>query len=321
MTECISLPRPVSDSSSTTSTRRQRAPANRYSPSPARSSRRWIATSGTPRPRLPSLSSRTSSTSAWPPACRPGAPPKMTSCIDWPRIAPGDCSPSAHSTASVTLDLPEPLGPTMTLTPGPNSSLVRSGKDLKPLTVMDFRYTAAPYDSPACCCFQASFGHGLQRRLRGLLLGILLGAPHAAADLLAADRGLDGEGAVGRRALFVDHGVAHQLSSPRQPLLQRRLVVHRVLERVLDLRRGRVHHRLGGRVVAEGQITGADHRLDDRGQNTLGGDERLEPRRRRFRRRGAQPVGNPEALGHRPARATRHCLCADLGQPARPEAL
>src|ERR1700742_5041558 len=115
----------------------------------------------------------------------------MTSCIACPRTAAGDCSPSAHSTASVTLDLPEPLGPTMTLTPGPNSSLVRSGKDLKPLTVMDFRYTAAP----ACCCFQASFGHGLQRRLRGLLLGILLGAAHAAADLLAADRGLDGEGA------------------------------------------------------------------------------------------------------------------------------
>ena len=144
MTECISLPSPVSDSSSTTSTRRQRAPARRYSPSPARSSRRWIEISGTPRPRLPSLSSRTSSTSAWPAACRPGAPPKMTSCIDWPRTAPGDCSPSAHRTASVTLDLPEPLGPTITLTPGPNSSLVRSGKDLKPLTVIDFRYTPPP---------------------------------------------------------------------------------------------------------------------------------------------------------------------------------
>src|SRR5438270_5702869 len=99
-----------------------------------------MATSGTPRPRLPSLSSRTSSTSACAPAWRPGAPPKMTSCIDWPRTAPGDCSPRAHSTASVTLDLPEPFGPTITLTPGPNSSLVRSGNDLKPLSVIDFRY-------------------------------------------------------------------------------------------------------------------------------------------------------------------------------------
>src|SRR5438270_2615262 len=99
-----------------------------------------MATSGTPRPRLPSLSSRTSSTSACAPAWRPGAPPKMTSCIDWPRTATGDCSPSAHSTASVTFDLPEPFGPTITLTPGPNSSLVRSGNDLNPLSVIDFRY-------------------------------------------------------------------------------------------------------------------------------------------------------------------------------------
>ena len=44
MTECISLPRPVSDSNSITSTSRQRAPASRYSPSPARSSRRTIDT-------------------------------------------------------------------------------------------------------------------------------------------------------------------------------------------------------------------------------------------------------------------------------------
>ena len=58
----------------------------------------------------------------------------------WPRTAPGDCSPSAQRTASVMLDLPEPLGPTITLTPGPNSSRVRSGKDLKPLSVIDFRY-------------------------------------------------------------------------------------------------------------------------------------------------------------------------------------
>src|SRR3954466_14020943 len=66
----------------------------------------------------------------------------MPSCIDCPRTASGDCSPSAHRTASVMFDLPEPLGPTITDTPGPNSSLVRSGKDLKPLRVSDFRCTA-----------------------------------------------------------------------------------------------------------------------------------------------------------------------------------
>ena len=41
-TECISLPRPVSDSTSTTSARRQRAPLRRYSPSPSRPSLRRI---------------------------------------------------------------------------------------------------------------------------------------------------------------------------------------------------------------------------------------------------------------------------------------
>src|SRR5205823_10712517 len=102
------------------------------------------------------------STSALRPACRPGAPPKITSCIDWPRTAIGDCSPSAHRTASVTLDLPDPFGPTITLTPGPNSSLVRSGNDLKPLSVIAFRYTGVPV--PAQRSLQL-----LQCRLRGFL--------------------------------------------------------------------------------------------------------------------------------------------------------
>jgi hypothetical protein len=36
--------------------------------------------------------------------------------------------------------LPEPLGPTITLTPGENSRLTRSGKDLKPFIDIDLRY-------------------------------------------------------------------------------------------------------------------------------------------------------------------------------------
>ena len=83
--------------------------------------------------------SSTTSTSAWSRAWTPWPPAKITSCIDWPRTASGDCSPIAHSTASVTLDLPEPLGPTTTDTPVENSSRVRSGKDLKPFRVSDLR--------------------------------------------------------------------------------------------------------------------------------------------------------------------------------------
>jgi hypothetical protein len=36
-------------------------------------------------------------------------------------------------------DFPEPLGPTITDTPGENSSFIRSGKDLNPRTVMERR--------------------------------------------------------------------------------------------------------------------------------------------------------------------------------------
>ena len=138
-TECDSLPRPVSESTSRTSTSRQRAPLRRYSPSPLRSSRRRIEISPSGRSMAPSELSSTSSTSAAERACTPLPPPKMTSCIDCPRTASGDCSPIAHSTASVTFDLPEPLGPTTTDTPGAKSSLVRSGNDLKPLRVSDLR--------------------------------------------------------------------------------------------------------------------------------------------------------------------------------------
>src|SRR2546425_12873291 len=92
---------------------------------------------------VPSELSSTISASAELRGCTPWPPPKITSCIDCPRTARGDCSPMAHSTASVTFDLPEPFGPTTTLTPGPKSSRVRSGKDLKPFSVSDFRSTSA----------------------------------------------------------------------------------------------------------------------------------------------------------------------------------
>ena len=171
-TECISLPRPVSDRISITSTSRHLAPLMRYSPSPARLSRRRIETSPTGRSSPPEALSSTTSTSASARAWTPWAPAKITSCIDWPRTASGDCSPIAHSTASVMLDLPEPFGPTITDTPGENVSRVRSGKDLKPFRVIELRCT--PYLR----------GQGVQRRLGGGLLGVLLRAPGAAGERL-----------------------------------------------------------------------------------------------------------------------------------------
>jgi hypothetical protein len=61
----------------------------------------------------------------------------------WPRTASGLCSPNAQRTASVMFDLPQPLGPTMTLTPGENSRRVRSGNDLNPLMVIELRCTGS----------------------------------------------------------------------------------------------------------------------------------------------------------------------------------
>src|SRR3954447_26051691 len=127
--------------------------------------------------RPPSELSITTSTSAslrdgtpWPPA-------KITSCIVWPRTASGDCSPSAHSTASVMFDLPEPFGPMITAMPGANSSRVRFGNDLKPLSVSDLR------------CMGSVLVERLQcSKSSGLLRG-LLAFPCTAADFLALDLG------------------------------------------------------------------------------------------------------------------------------------
>src|SRR5215213_4331934 len=97
-------------------------------------------------------------------------------------------------------DLPEPFGPTTTDTPGPNSSRVRSGKDLKPFSVIDFRCKPSPVSQLVLVG-----GHGrvgvqrLQRDPRGLLLGVLLRAPRAATDRRSVDGGDDLERAVVRR--------------------------------------------------------------------------------------------------------------------------
>src|ERR1700728_4040029 len=131
------------------------------------------------RSTVPSELSSTISTSAALRACTPRPPPKITSCIDCPLIASGDCSPIAHNTASVTFDLPDPFGPTTTLTPGPKSRWVRSGKDLKPFKVSDFRRICSP--------ISLVVGQSLDGLAGGLLLGVLLAAAAAPAQRLPGD--------------------------------------------------------------------------------------------------------------------------------------
>src|SRR4051794_38402479 len=72
---------------------------------------------------------------------RPALPAKMTSSILPPRSDLAPCSPITHASASTTLDLPDPLGPTTAVMPGSKWNVVADAKDLNPLRVRLFRCT------------------------------------------------------------------------------------------------------------------------------------------------------------------------------------
>ena len=123
---------PDSLRSSWTSRSRTSFPLIRYSLSPERKIERLTSISDIGTGISPASLSITSLTSAMPSAGRLGVPAKITSAICPPRSARGPCSPSAQLIASTRFDFPEPLGPTITLTPGMNSRTVLSAKDLNP---------------------------------------------------------------------------------------------------------------------------------------------------------------------------------------------
>src|SRR5699024_7686355 len=81
-------------------------------------------------------------TPARPSALRSPAPAKMTSCILPPRSVFALPSPMTQASASTTLDLPEPSGPTTAQIPGSNFRVVADANDLKPLSVNDFKCIA-----------------------------------------------------------------------------------------------------------------------------------------------------------------------------------
>src|SRR5277367_4168051 len=92
-----------------------------------------------------------SATSARPRGAREVVPAKMTSSILPPRSDFAPCSPITQESASTTLDLPEPFGPTTQVIPGSRRSVVADANDLKPRRVRDFRYTCPllPRNDPA----------------------------------------------------------------------------------------------------------------------------------------------------------------------------
>src|SRR4249919_605362 len=135
---------PESLRSSCTSSSRQGVPLMAYSDPPERNMVRLIVTSAYSIGSAPSLLSMVSRTSARPSGGRPEVPAKMTSSILPPRRLLAPCSPITQARASTTLDLPEPLGPTMQVMPGSSCSVVDEAKDLSPLRVRLFRYNGAP---------------------------------------------------------------------------------------------------------------------------------------------------------------------------------
>ena len=114
-----------------------------YSLSPVRNRVRLIVTSVNSIGSRPAELSSVRLTSARPRAGRRAVPAKMTSSIFWLRTALGAWAPSTQATASTTFDLPEPLGPTTTVTPGSRCIVVASANDLKPLRVSAFRNMSA----------------------------------------------------------------------------------------------------------------------------------------------------------------------------------
>src|SRR5690554_638905 len=87
---------------------------------------------------VPALLSNTSSIDAWPTGLRPPEPLKMTSVMDSPRRFLADDSPITQRTASMMLDLPQPLGPTTAPRLLGKLTVVGSTKDLNPANLIHF---------------------------------------------------------------------------------------------------------------------------------------------------------------------------------------
>src|SRR5210317_10950 len=82
------------------------------------------------------LLSNKSSTDAAPIGLRELDPLKMTSVMESPRRRLAELSPITHRTASMTFDLPQPLGPTTPTRLLGNVIVVGSTKDLKPASLI-----------------------------------------------------------------------------------------------------------------------------------------------------------------------------------------
>src|SRR4051794_6897804 len=110
--------------------------------------RRPICTSKLSIPRMRFELSKVSVASAKPVGLRLAEPLKMTSVISLPRRLFALWSPRIHLSASTTLLLPLPLGPTMHVIPAAKSNVVLSAKLLKPNRSRDFNMGFSAGASP-----------------------------------------------------------------------------------------------------------------------------------------------------------------------------
>ena len=303
-TECISLPRPVSDSISITSVSRQRAPLTRYSPSPARLSlrddrdlaRRQVdgAVRVVEHHLDLGLRARLHAVRAGEDHVlhRLAADGQRRLLAERPQHRVGDVGLAGAVRAD------DHRHARRELQPGAVGERLEALEGERPQVHRQLVIASSAASAAAC---SASF---FER-------------PEPRADLLAAHHRGHLEDPLVRRPVLRRHAVGHERPAARQALLQRRLEVRRRVQRQLDLRRERLDHRLGGLLVAEVQVAGADHGLDHRGQHPLGVRQRLGRRPARVLRRGGpQALRQPEPLRDLPARAPRDGLGADLGQPA-----
>src|SRR5215207_5687494 len=148
------MPRPVSISRSRISLRRTTLPFSRYWLSPPRKTRRPMETRPSSTPAKVRSVRSVSVHSAMPSGLRLSEPLKMTSSMVPPRRLLALCSPSTQVIASERLLLPQPLGPTMAVTPPAKRTSTGSTKDLKPEIWSRSTFSME--------CFQVRSGNGGQ---------------------------------------------------------------------------------------------------------------------------------------------------------------
>ena len=224
-------------------------------------------------------------------------------------------------------DLPDPFGPTITLTPGEKTSFVRSGNDLKPLMVIELRCMANGTQAPRehgrlAGASDARFSHfgaaGRARRCRASAAAacsaafLLRPSPwpmHVAVDLR---RHLELAGM--RRTGLLGDGVGYAGAVAGKGLLEGGLEVEQLVGRHVHLVDERGNRGGGGLLEAVVQVAGADHSLRHRGESPLRGQERInvDAAIHLLRSDAAEALGKAQLGRDVRARTTAHGLPMDL---------